>query len=57
MINERTMYPKSIDEPNLIVYSAFDESKLSVITEVPLAAGLFPDDFKHFIENWVECIK
>jgi hypothetical protein len=41
----------------LIVYSAFEESKLSVITEVPLVAGLVPNDFKYFIENWVECIK
>ncbi len=57
MINERAQYPKSIDEPNLIVYSAFEESKLSVITEVPLVAGLVPNDFKYFIENWVECIK
>ncbi len=56
MIEERTQYPKSIDEPNMIVYSAFEESKLSVITEVPLVSDLLPNDFKYFIENWIECI-
>lgn len=30
---------------------------MSVITEVDCVAGVMPDDFIYFVENWLQCVK
>lgn len=55
LINNRTSFKVAVDEKHVKVYTKFEESKMSVITEVPFVEGLIPDDFRFFIQNWAEC--
>lgn len=57
MIDNRKTFTRAIEEPNLIIYTSFEESKMAVVSEVPCVVGLYPDEFKHFILNWPECAK
>ena len=55
MINNRHTLKRAVDDKNLIVYTAFEGNKVTVITEVPELEDIHPDDFQYFIENWAEC--
>ena len=55
MIENRTNFKKAVDEQNLIIYTLFEDSKMSIISEVPAVMDLLPEDFKFFIENWANC--
>lgn len=55
LTENRSQFKKSELDKNLIVYTLFEGSKMTVITEVPHVPDLVPEDFKYFINNWVDC--
>lgn len=55
MIENRGTFEKVVNEPEFIIYTSFEESKMSVISEIPSVEDLLPEDFIYFIENWSSC--
>ena len=53
---DRSKLTLNIDEPNIKVYTTFQDSNMIVVAEAPCVEDLHPDDFIVFIENWADCI-
>lgn len=57
MCADRQKFTIAVDEPNIRVSTYFDDSKMSIITEVPCVNGVPPESFVYFINNWLQCVK
>ena len=55
MLENRATFEKVVNEPEFIIYTSFEESKMSVISEIPCVDDLYPEDFIYFIQNWTSC--
>lgn len=55
-VTDRANLTLNIDEPNIKVYTTFQDSNMVVVAEAPCVEDLHPDDFIVFIENWADCI-
>lgn len=57
ILNDRANFKVDVNQPNIKVSVWSEtESKQSIITEAPLVAGVHPDAFLYFIDNWIECV-
>ena len=56
IVKNRSDYKVAVDEANLKVSTFFDDSKMSIITEVPCVQGVPPEQFKYFVDNWLDCV-
>ena len=56
LVESRASLNKTFDQDGLIVYTAFEDAKMSSVVEVACVEGLTPmGDFNYFIENWATC--
>lgn len=57
IISDRSKFKVASDEANLKVSTYFEESRMSVISEVPCVVGVPPASFCYFINNWLDCVQ